>query len=126
MTKRTKGARTQKSKRQRDQEKLLRLMKEDLGTSKIRKCPSGKRIFNDKVSALLAVAENQRKDKQWRAKTEKRAYECPDCHNYHVTSRETWGGTTYEPQHAVNDYTGNTRSQNTIPVAMRPNTPRFS
>lgn len=137
MTKRNKGARAQKSKRQRDQEKLLRLTQEGkTGNAKTRKCSTGKRIFEDKVSALLAVAENQRKDKQWRSKTEKRAYECPECSNFHITSREMWERNerpTYARVNSVNlsnDYKGNAhtanRSQRPLTPAIMANRGRFS
>jgi hypothetical protein len=50
-------------------------------------CPSGKVRYRDRVAALLAMASAHRSDGSRRAKIEKRAYPCPDCHGWHLTSR---------------------------------------
>jgi hypothetical protein len=50
-------------------------------------CPTGKRRYRDKVAALLAMAEAQRKDGARRAKMERRAYRCPKCRGWHLTAR---------------------------------------
>jgi hypothetical protein len=46
-----------------------------------------KRRYRDRIAALLALASVQRKDGSRRPKTEQRAYRCPDCHGWHLTSR---------------------------------------
>lgn len=50
-------------------------------------CPSGKIRYRDRVGALLALAAAQRKDGPGRPKIEKRAYPCPDCRGWHLTSK---------------------------------------
>lgn len=51
------------------------------------KCPSGKTRYRDRIGALLALASTQRRDGSRRPKTEKRAYRCPDCRGWHLTSK---------------------------------------
>lgn len=46
-----------------------------------------KQRFRDEIAAKLALAEIQRKGKGSREKTEQRAYRCPDCRGWHLTSR---------------------------------------
>lgn len=43
--------------------------------------------FRDRVAAELAIARRQFSD-QRREKTEKRAYHCPNCKRWHLTSQE--------------------------------------
>ena len=47
----------------------------------------GKRAYRDGIAAKLALAEIAHKDRPSRDKTEKRTYRCPDCRNWHLTSR---------------------------------------
>lgn len=42
--------------------------------------------YRDRVAALLALASTGRAD-QRRDKNEKRAYRCPRCNGWHLTSR---------------------------------------
>jgi len=48
-----------------------------------------KQRYRDKVAATLALAKIERQDKTSRPKTEARAYRCPKCHGWHLTS---WKG----------------------------------
>lgn len=52
-----------------------------------RKCPTGKRRYKDRIAALLAVESANRRKHERREKNEQRAYACPFCHWYHVTSQ---------------------------------------
>lgn len=47
-----------------------------------------KRRYRDEIAAKLALATIQRKDKARRSKSERRAYRCPLCGGWHLTSRE--------------------------------------
>lgn len=49
-------------------------------------CSSGKVRYRDRVAALLALASAQRTDSPRRPKTERRAYPCPQCKGWHLTS----------------------------------------
>jgi hypothetical protein len=52
-----------------------------------RACRTGKRKFPDRAAAKRALTYiRQSNDK--RAKTPGRAYECPMCRNWHLTSQE--------------------------------------
>lgn len=53
----------------------------------VKKCATGKHRFHDKIAALLALANVQHADKTHRPKIEKRAYRCPTCKGWHLTSR---------------------------------------
>lgn len=47
-----------------------------------------KRRFRDEISAKLALADIQRRGKDsQRPKDERRAYRCPRCRGWHLTSR---------------------------------------
>lgn len=46
-----------------------------------------KHRFRTRVDALLAIATIGRKDNPGRPKTERRAYRCPDCRGWHLTSQ---------------------------------------
>ena len=40
----------------------------------------------DRIGALFALARTQRQDRSYRLKSERRAYRCPDCKGWHLTS----------------------------------------
>jgi hypothetical protein len=42
--------------------------------------------YRDRIAALLALATVQARDKPGRPKQERRAYRCPDCRGFHLTS----------------------------------------
>ena len=44
--------------------------------------------YRDEIAAKVALARAQRKDGSKRPKTEKRAYKCPKCRGWHLTSKE--------------------------------------
>lgn len=46
--------------------------------------------YRDRIAALLAMASWQHKDGSRRTNTEARAYRCPDCGGWHLTSRKYW------------------------------------
>ena len=46
-----------------------------------------KRRYRTRVDALIALAAIQGRDDARRSKTESRAYRCPTCHGWHLTSR---------------------------------------
>lgn len=48
-------------------------------------CPSGKLRFRDRIGAMMALADCARKDAAKRR--EVRAYRCPLCRGWHLTSR---------------------------------------
>ena len=48
-------------------------------------CATGKHRFKDRISALVALAESARSAKNYR--NEVRAYECPRCRGWHLTSK---------------------------------------
>lgn len=43
--------------------------------------------YRTRVDALIALSRLQRKDSTRRAKLEQRAYRCPNCRGWHLTSR---------------------------------------
>lgn len=43
--------------------------------------------YRDEIAAKLALATIKNQDKAGRPKTERRAYRCPDCGGWHLTSR---------------------------------------
>lgn len=45
--------------------------------------------YRDEIAAQLALATVARQDKTARPKTERRAYRCPKCTGWHLTSRKT-------------------------------------
>lgn len=47
-----------------------------------------KHRYPDETSARVALATIIRKDKTHRPKTEARAYRCPKCRGFHLTSQE--------------------------------------
>lgn len=47
-----------------------------------------KRRYRDRIAADLALAKIVRADRTDRPKTERRAYHCPRCNRYHLTSEE--------------------------------------
>lgn len=51
------------------------------------RCPSGKNRYRDRITALLALANIARRDSPQRLKTERRAYRCPQCNGWHLTSK---------------------------------------
>ncbi|WP_433337038.1 hypothetical protein [Spirillospora sp. CA-294931] len=53
------------------------------------RCPSGKVRFKDRIAATLALATIQRQGRPDRDKMEARAYRCPDCAGWHLTSSRT-------------------------------------
>lgn len=50
-------------------------------------CPSGKYRYRDRIGALSAMASARRTDGAGRPKLERRAYRCPQCHGWHLTSQ---------------------------------------
>lgn len=50
-------------------------------------CADGKVRYRDRVAALLALANTARVDSARRPKTERRAYPCPQCRGWHLTSK---------------------------------------
>lgn len=50
-------------------------------------CETGKRRYRDRIGALVALATVQRRDDPHRPKTERRAYRCPQCGGWHLTSK---------------------------------------
>ena len=46
-----------------------------------------KRRYRDRIGALYALATIGHADKTSRTKTEHRAYRCPKCHGWHLTSK---------------------------------------
>lgn len=44
--------------------------------------------YRDEIAAQLALATVARQDKTARPKTERRAYRCPYCKAWHLTSKE--------------------------------------
>jgi len=59
-------------------------------TTKTHKRPCRKHKYRDEIAAKLALAKIVRQDKAYRSKTECRAYKCPSCHKYHLTSMEKY------------------------------------
>ena len=47
-----------------------------------------KHRYRDRIAALLALATVQARDKATRPKSERRAYRCPRCRGFHLTSQE--------------------------------------
>lgn len=54
---------------------------------KPRKCRTGKIRYSDRISALLALSTARTQDDPSRPKIEARAYKCPSCYGWHLTSR---------------------------------------
>ena len=54
--------------------------------SRGRRCPSGKTRFRDHTSAATALAVAERRST--RAVVPVRAYECPTCQGWHLTSHD--------------------------------------
>lgn len=50
-------------------------------------CASGKARYRDKVAAMLVLATVRRRDGSHRPKLEARAYRCPQCRGWHLTSK---------------------------------------
>lgn len=46
--------------------------------------------YRDRIAALLALSKVQHQDKSYRAKVESKAYYCPDCRRWHLTSKKRW------------------------------------
>lgn len=55
-------------------------------------CSSGKVAYKSRVGALLALSRIQYEDKP--GHTEKKAYRCPTCHSWHLTSKVRGGKRT--------------------------------
>lgn len=53
---------------------------------KVRTCT--KRRYKDRIAALLALENTGRKRHTGRQKDERRAYRCPDCCGWHLTSKD--------------------------------------
>lgn len=51
-------------------------------------CPTGKRRYRDRIAALLALADTTRSDSERR--NEVRAYHCPDCQGWHLSSKAAY------------------------------------
>lgn len=49
-------------------------------------CPSKKTAYRDEIAAKLAMA-TIRHHGATRAKTPRKAYRCPDCNSWHLTSQ---------------------------------------
>jgi len=49
-------------------------------------CRSGKVRYRDRIAALLALSKVCRRDSPKRPKSERRAYPCPHCKGWHLTS----------------------------------------
>ena len=45
--------------------------------------------YRDRIAALVVLAKITHNDSTGRAKTERRAYKCPRCHGWHLTSQGT-------------------------------------
>ncbi|MFJ6239814.1 hypothetical protein ACIQH0_37810 [Streptomyces griseus] len=45
-------------------------------------CLTGKRRYRNRLDARIALANTRRRDRG-----EKRAYQCPGCHGWHLTSK---------------------------------------
>lgn len=52
--------------------------------------PTGKIRYRTHLDAKLALLRTTRNTDSRRAKDEKRAYSCPDCRGWHLTSLTTW------------------------------------
>jgi hypothetical protein len=61
-----------------------------------RSCPSGKLRYGDRVGALLALAQSASSSKAKR--NEVRAYRCPRCDGWHLTSKGAYSPPTLEPR----------------------------
>lgn len=60
---------------------------ERLGLMKARQCRTGKRRYRDRIGALIAMASARHKDGSNRGSLEQRAYRCPFCTGWHLTSQ---------------------------------------
>lgn len=49
-----------------------------------------KRKYRDEITAKIALSKVRSQDKSWRSKLECRAYKCPSCHKWHLTSMEKY------------------------------------
>lgn len=49
---------------------------------------TGKTRYRDEIAAKIALASAQHADGSRRAKIETRAYRCPDCKGWHLTSQK--------------------------------------
>lgn len=52
-------------------------------------CPSGKIRYRDRIAAQLELAMVGHRRHERRIKYERRAYPCPQCHGWHLTSQGT-------------------------------------
>lgn len=53
------------------------------------KCKSGKDAYKDRISALIFMT-NSKKSDSTHHKDLARAYKCPDCNYWHLTSRRNY------------------------------------
>jgi len=51
-------------------------------------CPTGKRQYRTRLDAEIVLALRIPRKAHNREKNERRAYRCPQCHRWHLTSRE--------------------------------------
>lgn len=51
-------------------------------------CPTGKSRYRDEIAAKMALSAVQHQDKSWRPKLEQKAYRCPLCRGWHLTSQQ--------------------------------------
>jgi len=51
-------------------------------------CLSGKKRYRDEIAAKLALATYRRKDRSSSPGLEARAYRCPECRGWHLTSKK--------------------------------------
>lgn len=54
------------------------------------KKPCKKRKYRDEITAKIALSKVRHQDKSWRGKLECRAYKCPTCKKWHLTSMEKY------------------------------------
>lgn len=54
----------------------------------MRACATGKKRYRDEIAAKLAMATYRNKDRSTSPKLECRAYRCPECHGWHLTSKK--------------------------------------
>ena len=58
-------------------------------------CPTGKVQYRDRVAALLTLASMPG------SRDEQRAYRCPDCQRWHLTSKRTYAAPRIAPRHSA-------------------------